>query len=152
MKTKELIKYVGRFDSLYIKDQGNSIAFYEVGSDSPYFIISKSAHTLSEGRTELRNIKKSNLAVLLDIGDHIVGYLNTPLAEREEEKRYFLRKVPITLLGEGDEDLYLMIDLSGWTNGVSYVKKGNTKYFQTVFTESELSKMDITGFEKIEVD
>ena len=75
----------------------------------------------------------------------------TPLAEREDEKRYRLKKMPITLLGEGDEDLFLMIDLSGGSNGISYTNAGNTQYFQTIFTESEISQMDITGFEKVEV-
>ena len=27
----------------------------------------------------------------------------------------------------------------------------DTEYFKTIFTESEISQMDITGFEKIEV-
>ena len=74
----------------------------------------------------------------------------TPLAEREEEKRYWLRFTIPTLLKNFISDGYLNIHRE--TNEVSLSSdKKDTEYFKTIFTESEIAKMDITGFEKIEV-
>jgi hypothetical protein len=143
MKTNEFIDkvealgYAIRKDGAWIR-VSNSIdmGILKVNKDYPSIVF------LTHDYTDSGRINMLNVAV---------EYTNTPEAEREKEKRYYLRKVPITLLGEGDEDLYLMIDLSGGSNGISYIKKGNTQYFKTVFTESELAQMDITGFMKVEV-
>ena len=72
----------------------------------------------------------------------------TPLAEREEEKRYYLQSMSPLLqkyergyLARNRETLeYYGLNL-----------RCSTEFFQTIFTESEIAEMDITGFEKIEV-
>ena len=74
----------------------------------------------------------------------------TPLAEREEEKRYWLRFTTPTLLKNFIPDGYLNIHRESNELSLSSDRK-DTEYFKTIFTESEISKMDITGFEKIEV-
>ena len=146
MRTKELIKLVGQLEALYVKDHGDKLGFYEVGSDNPYFILPKLAEKWSDCKTNLRCISKAKLEILLDAGDHIVGYLNTPLAEREEEKRYYLR-YKMTLLS-GVEVFLNRHKRNGECVLAQHTDKEN---YQTIFTESEISKMDITGFEKIEV-
>ena len=78
----------------------------------------------------------------------VVGYLNTPKEERDEEKRYYLTSVS-PLLCE-------------WEHGYLLKHKENKKFYtgslrrseefyQAIFTESEIAEMDITGFEKVEV-
>ena len=74
----------------------------------------------------------------------------TPLAEREEEKRYWLRFTTPTLLKDLIPNGYLNIHRESNELSLSSDKK-DTEYFKTIFTESEIAKMDITGFEKVEV-
>jgi len=74
----------------------------------------------------------------------------TPLAEREEEKRYWLRKIPVPLLKESDDLWYYEPINKLFKPGVDRDRTDNEKY-KSIFTESEISQMDITGFEKIEV-
>ena len=78
-------------------------------------------------------------------------YINTPSEEREEEKRYWLQKIPVPLLGEGKEDLWYCQPNYSWGRPTVDRNKTNDDEFQTIFTESEISKMDITGFQKVEV-
>ena len=75
----------------------------------------------------------------------------TPLAEREEEKRYWLRKIPVPLLKESDDLWYYEPINKLFKPGVDRDRTDNEKY-KSIFTESEISQMDITGFEKIEVE
>ena len=80
----------------------------------------------------------------------IAEYTNTPLSEREEEKRYWLRKIPVPLLKESDDLWYYEPINKLFKPGVDRDRTDNEKY-KSIFTESEIAKMDITGFEKIEV-
>lgn len=75
----------------------------------------------------------------------------TPPAERDEEKRYQLRKIPVPLLGEGKEDLWYCQPNHYWGRPTVDRNRRDDYDFQTIFTESEIAKMDITGFEKVEV-
>ena len=77
----------------------------------------------------------------------------TPLAEREEEKRYWLQKIPVPLLDkEGEKKWLWKYTGTAPSNvfGADTIRVGN-KLYKTIFTESEVAEMDITGFEKIEV-
>ena len=77
----------------------------------------------------------------------------TPLAEREEEKRYWLQKIPVPLLDKGTEKKWLW-KYTGTKNFNSFgtdITRRNSGIYKTIFTESEIAEMDITGFKKIEV-
>ena len=74
----------------------------------------------------------------------------TPLTEREEEKRYWLRKLPVPLLDRSEEKNWLWRQRGTDIVGVDTIRVDHEKY-QTIFTESEISQMDITGFQKVEV-
>ena len=71
----------------------------------------------------------------------------TPLAERDEEKRYRLRKLPIPLLDRSAEKKWLWRQRGTKIAGVDTLSVDHERY-QTIFTESEIAEMDITGFEK----
>ena len=77
----------------------------------------------------------------------------TPLAEREEEKRYWLQKIPVPLLDKEGEKKWLW-EYTGmvppYIFGVDTTKIDRELY-KTIFTESEIAQMDITGFVKVEV-
>ena len=78
----------------------------------------------------------------------------TPLADREEEKRYWLQKIPVPLLDKEGEKKWLW-KYTGNMRGFGFgtdTTKIDSKLYKTIFTESEIAEMDITGFEKIEVN
>ena len=68
----------------------------------------------------------------------------------EEEKRYWLRKIPVPLLKESDDLWYYEPINKLFKPGVDRDRTDNEKY-KSIFTESEIAQMDITGFEKVEV-
>ena len=76
----------------------------------------------------------------------------TPLAEREEEKRYWLRKIPVPLLNESGDRYFCkpLILIPNFQPCVDEDRSQNHQ-FQTIFTETEISEMDITGFQEVEV-
>ena len=78
----------------------------------------------------------------------------TPLAEREEEKRYWLQKIPVPLLDKEGEKKWLWKYTGTALSkvfGADTIKVDN-KLYQTIFTESEIAEMDIAGFKKVEVE
>ena len=75
----------------------------------------------------------------------------TPLAEREEEKRYWLQKIPVPLLDKEGEKKWLWKYTGSAAFGTDTIKV-DSKTYQTIFTESEIAEMDIAGFEKVEVE
>ena len=81
---------------------------------------------------------------------HCKNLAETPLAEREEEKRYWLRLVTPTILKKQvTEYLRKSEYLEYYTTGLS--KNTGDEKIKTIFTESEIAQMDITGFQKEEV-
>ena len=75
----------------------------------------------------------------------------TPIAEREEEKRYWLRKLPVPLLDRSEEKKWLWRQRGTDIVGVDTLRVDHEKY-QTIFAETEIAEMDITGFEKEPVE
>ena len=76
----------------------------------------------------------------------------TPPADREEEKRYRLRYVTPPLLRRkltAPEYLYFR-RCDGYVD--TSLSGEDDPAFQTIFTESEIAEMDITGFEKEPVE
>ena len=81
---------------------------------------------------------------------HCKNLAETPLAEREEEKRYWLQRIEPPILGEQDPR-YLFYTRVGGYYDIGTTKSEWRNVIKTIFTESEIAEMDITGFEKIEV-
>ena len=80
----------------------------------------------------------------------VTEYVTTQVKDREEEKRYRLRKLPIPLLDRSTEKQWLWRQRGTEIAGVDTLSVDHERY-QTIFTESEISQMDITGFERVEV-
>ena len=80
-----------------------------------------------------------------------LGYklAKTPLAEREEEKRYRLLSVSPML--RKSECGYLLYHKSMGRYFTGSAEYGGDVY-QAIFTESEIAEMDITGFKKYPVE
>ena len=69
----------------------------------------------------------------------------------EEEKRYWLQKIPIPLLDKGTEKKWLWKYTGNMCVFGADTTKIDSELHKTIFTESEIAEMDITGFEKVEV-
>ena len=114
-------------------------------------IIDKTdTHVIDPNNVSYITLSHKDKTELLDLACELA---KTPLAEREEEKRYYLRFIHPNILGER-EPFYLHLHHS--ESAKDYYEIGTVKApfgnkLQTIFTESEIAQMDITGFEKIEV-
>ena len=85
-----------------------------------------------------------------ELMEFVTEYVTTQVKDREEEERYWLRKIPVPLLKESDDLWYYEPINKLFKPGVDRDRTDNEKY-KSIFTESEISQMDITGFEKVEV-
>ena len=111
-------------------------------------VINKTdTHALDPSHISYVILTHEDKSALLDLS---VKLAKTPLAEREEEKKYWLRFTTPTLLKDLIPNGYLNIHRESNELSLSSDKK-DTEYFKTIFTESEIAEMDITGFKKIEV-
>ena len=122
------------YGHIFILDKGASVGSVSV----------KDEH-ICETFKAYRALSKENRKDVLEL---ISKLTLTPLAEREEEKRYRLLNVSPML--RKSECGYLL-----YHREYDKYYTGNTDHwglvYQTIFTESEIAEMDITGFEKVEV-
>lgn len=139
MKTKELKSYLD-VKMLDYGDNGTYLRVYkdrycvvEVGLKKQYHLKVYESSKITEG-----------------LYRRLSEFAATPPTEREDEKKYYLRKINVPLLGETG-DLYFGKPLRNWGSPIVCQNKTQDYKFQTTFTEVELYEMDITGFEKIEV-
>ena len=101
---------------------------------------------LAPGWSGFNNLTEDQKLKLYDLAYQLA---KTPLAEREEEKRYRLLSVSPML--RKSECGYLLYHKSMGRYFTGAAEYGGDVY-QTIFTESEIAEMDITGFEKVEVN
>ena len=100
--------------------------------------------------TDFQTLSLEKQIAVFDLSYQIA---KTPLTEREEEKRYWLQKIPVPLLDKEGEKKWLWKytrTAPSNTFGVDTTKI-DSELYKTIFTESEIAEMDITGFKKIEV-
>ena len=94
-----------------------------------------------EGEKDIERFHKSYR--LLVKAEHLI----------EEEKRYWLQKIPVPLLDKEGEKKWLWKYTGTVPSNIFGVDtdKIDSKLYKAIFTESEIVEMDITGFKKIEV-
>ena len=109
-------------------------------------VINKTdTHVLDPSHISYVILTHEDKSALLDLS---VKLAKTPIAEREEEKRYRLRLVVPPLLRTGHaKPSYFVIRRINGSPDTSYSPM-EYEGFQKIFTESEIAEMDITGFEK----
>ena len=100
---------------------------------------------------DFQSLHKKTQGELFDLACQLA---KTPRAEREEEKRYWLQKIPVPLLDKEGEKKWLWKYTGTALSNVfgADTIKVDSKLYKTIFTESEVAEMDITGFEKVEVE
>ena len=145
MKTKEFVRQVEAlgyevsysWGTIYIKRAG--FAILELG-----YVEEWDIDIDYPGFDEMRWDDKKELMTIVS------EYMLTDPKDREEEKRYWLRLVtPPILKKQVTEYLRKSEYLEYYTTGLS--KDTGDEKIKTIFTESEIAEMDITGFEKVEV-
>ena len=110
-------------------------------------IIDKTdTHVIDPNNVSYITLSHKDKTELLDLACELA---KTPLAEREEEKRYYLRNVSPLLRGSGRGYLAKNKDTLEY---YALSLKCSEELYQTIFTESEIAEMDITGFEKEPVE
>ena len=110
-------------------------------------IIDKTdTHVIDPNNVSYITLSHKDKTELLDLACELA---KTPLADREEEKRYWLLSVS-PMLRKNECGYLLYHERMGryFTGAAEY---GGDVY-QAIFTESEIAEMDITGFEKVEVN
>ena len=100
---------------------------------------------------EFPKLPQEQRAALFDL---LYVISKTPLAEREEEKRYWLQKIPVPLLDKEGEKKWLWKYTGTAPSNMFGVDttKIDSELYKTIFTESEIAEMDITGFKKEPVE
>ena len=90
---------------------------------------------------EFQSLHKKIQGELFDLAYQLA---KTPLAEREEEKKYYLRLA--TKIDVYEDRRYLNMDIPNEKYTLSENK--DDAYYKASFTESEIAEMDITGFRR----
>ena len=100
--------------------------------------------SVDPGWSGFHSIPEENQIVIYNLAHALTV---TPLADREEEKRYWLRLA--TKIDVYEDRRYLNMDIPNEKYTLSENK--DDAYYKASFTESEIAEMDITGFQKVEV-
>ena len=99
---------------------------------------------LDSGWSGFYNLTEDQKLKLYELGYELS---KTPIAEREEEKRYRLRIV--ANLGFKDDQRFLNLNIEREEYFICSARQ--SEWVKNIFTESEIDEMNITGFEKVEV-
>ena len=133
-----------------VEDEG--VPIYVDKSKDGETLVSIGKHKrfwLDPGWSGFNNLTEDQQLKLYDLAYQLA---KTPLAEREEEKRYYLKyNVPSLIVwGCSKNPRWLHVVRN---SGYSFICEDRTDHenVQTIFTKSEISQMDITGFQKVEV-
>ena len=129
-----------------VEDEGTPI--YVDKSKDGETLVSIGKHKrfwLDPGWSGFNNLTEDQKLKLYDLAYQLA---KTPLAEREEEKRYYLRNASPLLRGSGRGYLAKNKDTLEY---YALSLNCSDEFYQTIFTESEIAQMDITGFQKVEV-
>lgn len=126
---------------------GNKYEVYVLnyGGGKLMVIDKTDTHVLDPDHISYVSLTHEDKSALLDLS---VKLAKTPLAEREEEKRYWLQKIPVPLLDKEGEKKWLWKYTGTAPSNMFGVDttKIDGELYKTIFTESEIAKMDITGF------
>ena len=145
MKYSEFKREVEKM-GFVVEDDGTPI--YVDKSKDGETLVSIGKHKrfwLDPGWSGFNNLTEDQKLKLYDLAYQLA---KTPLAEREEEKRYYLRNASPLLRGSGRGYLAKNKDTLEY---YALSLKCSEEFYQTIFTESEINQMDITGFERVEV-
>ena len=146
MKTKAFIKSVEALGfQTHVREKEIRVCdeMRGYGIDSPMFILTSDLpEVYTQNELYISSLERRGVLKL------IVEYLDTPNSEREEEKKYYLKlELPIPLEDSPMRWLNQKVGASKYHFG----SQENIRDYKTIFTESEVAQMDLTGLKLIEV-
>ena len=146
MKTKEFIKSVEALGfQTHVREKEIRVCdeMRGYGIDSPMFILTSDLpEVYTQNELYISSLERRGVLKL------IVEYLDTPNSDREEEKKYYLKlELPIPLEDSSMHWLNQKVGASKYHFG----SQENIRDYKTIFTESEVAQMDLTGLKLIEV-
>ena len=142
MKTKEFEEKILVADFSYVNNKHQIIIYTKGGS-----LVAKVNIHSQQIELEEWTYDSSERLYLLDIMTAYTLTRPENRGETEEEKRYRLRIV--ANLGFRDDQRFLNLNIEREEYFICSARQ--SEWVKTIFTESEISQMDITGFEKVEV-
>lgn len=158
MKTKEFIEKVEELGFEVMKGKCNSERWIELFNSNCCAVSRVSTEYICEIVTtfnEFTNLQKDLKKQLFDL---LVEYSSTPIEEREEEKKYYLKHKFL----RNDHDKYYLNDnyLNNYTPKNNWVlkNKATTDNYKTQFTKQEIEEFkekfntSLDDFEIIEVE
>ena len=132
-----------------VEDKAREVLVVDDGGDIVMSISTDDLFMLDCDWSAFARLNRDVQEQLFDLAYQLA---KTPLAEREEEKRYYLRyDVPPLLRAVHAKPRYLYRRIYDGYIDTSF-SQTNDSTFKTIFTESEIAKMDITGFQEVEVE
>ena len=147
MKTSEFVKKLQDL-GLRVEKEGDIFKVFpkynNYDNEDYWFVIGDIGYSSSFIQTnKFRVFRKEHINVL----NIAIEYIDTPLEEREEEKRYLLKVVLNSYYGRG---LYVY-----WNHALKqyFIAPINMEYYQNIFTQKEIDAMpfDTNFFIKEEV-
>lgn len=158
MKTKEFVKKVEELGFDVAVKEYNNEKCIQLFNSNGYAILKVSKECIYESTTtfnEFTNLQKDLKKQLFDL---LVEYSSTPIKEREEEKKYYLKHKFL----RNDHDKYYLNDnyLNNYTPKNNWVlkNKATTDNYKTQFTKQEIEELkekfntSLDDFEIIEVE
>ena len=119
-----------------------------VVDDEGVIVATVSTDITNSMDTDYITFKEQGEDVRREILDLTYKLSKTPLTEREEEKKYHLKlELPIPLEDSSMHWLNQKVGASKYHFG----SQENIRDYKTIFTESEVAQMDLTGLKLIEV-
>lgn len=150
MRTKEFIKRVEEL-GFYAEERGDEVYLYRYNSNCLAKISKKFKYTINTFYREFIDLNEENRSPLFDLIDE---YISTPVNEREEPKKYYLRHRWM-----GHEKLkYLELDTQNdeWYLGHKYdtifVTAKNEFTLKEIEEIKEKYNTDLSDFEIVEVE
>lgn len=149
MKTTELIDKLHELNFVTAEIHGNLICIYKRQHGDkidplPFYKINVKATELKEGKTEIhREASQGRLTLVAydKILTLLKAYLATPIEDREEKKKYYL-KTASPLVSEQTQYLNYNLETDSYFYSSVYNDEDHIKY---IFTQTEIDNMDTTG-------
>ena len=149
MKTKDFIRKVEEmgFDA---EERGNEVYLYGRVSNCYAKISKKFKYTINTSYHDFIFLNEGDRGLLFDL---IVEYISTPVNEREEEKKFYLKH---RWLENWEDYNYLNFEISGFYYSLN--SKLEDSWVKTKFTLKEIEEIkkkfdtDLADFELVEVE
>ena len=143
MKTKEFMAKVEAL-GFRVNDGHDYLEVIDTDMEEIVDVLKRKRWVYDCEHTAFESLHEIKQTELMEI---VTEYVTTQVKDREEEKRYWLRIV--ANLGFMNDQRFLNLNIEREEYFICSARQ--SEWVKTIFTESEIAGMDITGFQKVEV-